>query len=79
MLEKSHQHYDAVRQDLFYFLSHLKNVRVMKCSNCGAVIAKIEEGMFDIFNCSWRCKRCGMLWLSSDLWVIEGDVITPYR
>jgi len=53
-----------VRQDLLYFLSHLKNVRVMKCSNCGAVIAKIEEGMFDISNCSWK---------------IEGDVITPYR
>jgi len=38
VLEKSHQHYDVVRQDLFYFLSHLKNVRVMKCSNCGDAI-----------------------------------------
>ena len=72
-------HRDAVRRDLLNFLSSLKNARVMKCSRCGAVIAKIEKGMFDIFNCSWRCERCGTLWLSSDLWVIEGDVITPYR
>jgi len=72
-------HHDAVRRDLLKFLSPLKNAKVMRCSNCGAEIARIEEGMFDIFNCSWRCERCGTLWLSSDLWVIEGNVIMPYR
>jgi len=64
---------------LLEFLTSLKNAKVMRCSNCGAEIARIEEGMFDIFNCSWRCERCGTLWLSSDLWVIEGNVIMPYR
>ena len=78
-MRKSSQRCDAVRKDLLHFLSQLRNVRVMKCSRCGAVIARIEEGMFDIFNCSWKCKKCGALWLSSDLWVIEGDVVTPYR
>ena len=72
-------HHDAVRRDLLKFLSALKNAKVMRCSNCGAEIARIEKGMFDIFNCSWRCERCGMLWLSSDLWIIKGNVIMPYR
>jgi len=62
-------------------IDDFRKAEVMICSNCGHIIAKKHEKntCFDVFDCSWECKNCGELWLSSDNWIRIGKVLLAER
>lgn len=55
--------------------------KIMVCSNCGNIIAKLKENEkeFDILNYTWTCPLCKITWFESDYWKIIGNILIPFR
>jgi len=40
---------------------------------------KPSHVLFDIFDTSWKCKKCGTVWYSSDGWMEIGNLLIPHK
>jgi hypothetical protein len=50
-------------------------MKTLICSRCLSDIAYTDApGGFDVYDCSWECKNCNRLWLSSDCVAILDDL-----
>jgi len=51
--------------------------KYLHCGNCWSILGHISSSkpgtLFDTFDCSWECKKCGRLNLSSDSLVDKRD------